>query len=303
MADRNRDKPLVLMVDDEQDIREMARTYFEEVHGHRFVAANSFEEAVAVIHDSTGQIVAFIDIHLRGKKSGLDLLRYIQDNASHRVVAYAFTGEASLLVEAKALQAGAINVFHKAVDEIDRLVVYAEESLVSRLVRRWAEDDLTGLDNFHGFRRAVKAELKASRDRREGPYPPVSALLFIDADRFKAINDTHGHLAGDMALKAIATVLRANVRPTDHICRKGGDEFLAWLPWADEKKAVAVGEQIARAVAETPLMTEAGTPVGISVSVGAAEITRDQIGEDVDAALDDLIARANRSEMLVKARR
>lgn len=298
-----RDKPLVLMVDDEQDIREMARTYFEEVHGHRFVAANSFEEAVAVIHDTTGQIVAFIDIHLRGKKSGLDLLRYIQDNASHRVVAYAFTGESSLLVEAKALQAGAINVFHKAVDQIDRLVVYAEESLVARLVRRWAEDDLTGLDNFHGFRRAVKAELKASRDRQDGHHPAVSALLFIDADHFKAINDTHGHLAGDTALKMIATVLRGNVRPTDHVCRKGGDEFLAWLPGADETKAIAVGEQIAKAVAETPLITEAGTTIQVSVSIGAAEVTRQDIGEDIDSALDDLIARANRSEMLVKARR
>ena len=303
VADTTRDKPLVLMVDDEQDIRDMARVYFEEVHGHRFVAANSFEEAVAVIHDTTGQIVAFIDIHLRGKKSGLDLLRYIQDNASHRVVAYAFTGEASLLVEAKALQAGAINVFHKAVDQIDRLVVYAEESLVSRLVRRWAEDDLTGLDNFHGFRRAVQAEMKAARDRQNDRFPPISSLLFIDADQFKAINDTHGHLAGDMALKTIAAVLRANLRPTDHICRKGGDEFLAWLPGAEEKKAIAVGEQIAKAVSEAPIETEAGVKVPISVSVGASQITSDQIGEDIDTALDDLIARANRSEMLVKARR
>jgi diguanylate cyclase (GGDEF)-like protein len=298
-----REKPVVLMVDDEEQIREMAKTYFEEVHGHHFIAANSFEEAVRVIHDTPGQMVAFVDIHLRGgKKSGLDLLRYIQDNAAHRVVAYAFTGEQSLLVEAKALQAGAINVFHKSVDQIDRLVVYAEESLVSRLVRRWAEDDLTGLDNFHGFRRAVKAELAASRDRKES-HAAVSSLLFIDADDFKGINDTYGHLIGDMALKEIARVLRGNVRPTDHLCRKGGDEFLVWLSGADEHRAVEVGEHLRKAISASSLRTETGTPITFSISVGASEIRREAIGADLDQVLEDLIVRANRSEMVMKARR
>lgn len=297
-----KDKPVILMVDDEEEIRQMARMYFEEVHGHPFVAANSFEDAVGVIHDTPGQLVAFVDIHLRGRKSGLDLLRYIQDNASHRVVAYAFTGESSLLVEAKALQAGAINVFHKSVDQIERLVVYAEESLVSRLVRRWAEDDLTGLDNFHGFRRAVKAEMAASRDRKDS-HPPVSSLLFIDADKFKGINDTFGHLAGDMALKEIARILRANVRPTDHLCRKGGDEFLVWLSGADETAATEVGQHLRDAIAATKLVTESGQAIPVSVSVGASQIRREEIGPDVDLMLEDLIARANRNEMVMKARR
>lgn len=296
-----KDKPVILMVDDEEEIREMARMYFQEVHGHQFVAANSFDAAVGVIHDTPGQLVAFVDIHLRGSKSGLDLLRYIQDNASHRVVAYAFTGEASLLVETKALQAGAINVFHKSVDQIERLVVYAEESLVARLVRRWAEDDLTGLDNFHGFRRAVKAEMAASRDRED--HPPVSSLLFIDADKFKNINDTYGHLAGDMALKEIARVLRANVRPTDHLCRKGGDEFLVWLSGADEESALEVGRHLTEALAASTLKTETGTPIPVSVSVGASQVRREEIGPDVDQVLEELITRANRHEMVMKARR
>ena len=296
------DKPVVLMVDDDQEIREMAQTYFEEVHGHHFVAANSFDEAVRVIHETPGQMVAFVDIHLKGgKKSGLDLLRYIQENASHRVVAYAFTGETSLLVEAKALQAGAINVFHKSVDQIDRLVVYAEESLVSRLVRRWAEDDLTGLDNFHAFRRAVLAEMTSARDRHERQHPSVFSLLFIDADRFKAINDTHGHLAGDMALREIARVLRGSVRPTDHLCRKGGDEFLVWLPGADERKALEVGQEIQKAIAATTIRTESGDAIGFSVSVGTGQVGREDIGDDVEQVLEGLIARANKHEMDEKA--
>lgn len=298
------EKPVVLMVDDDQEIREMATTYFQEVHGHHFITANSFDDAVRVIHDTPGQMVAFVDIHLKGgRKSGLDLLHYIQENASHRVVAYAFTGETSLLVEAKALQAGAINVFHKSVDQIDRLVVYAEESLVSRLVRRWAEDDLTGLDHFHAFRRAVLAELTAARDRHDPKHPAVFSLLFIDADKFKAINDTHGHLAGDMALKEISRILRANVRPTDHLCRKGGDEFLVWLPGAEEAKAMQVGEQIQAAVASTSVKAESGEPISFSVSIGASQITHEEIGDDVTQALEGMIARANRKEMGMKAAR
>lgn len=296
------DKPVVLMVDDDQEIREMAKTYFEEVHGHHFIAANSFDEAVRVIHETPDQMVAFVDIHLKGgKKSGLDLLRYIQENASHRVVPYAFTGETSLLVEAKALQAGAINVFHKSVDQIDRLVVYAEESLVSRLVRRWAEDDLTGLDNFHAFRRAVVAEMTAARDRHDRQHASIFSLLFIDADRFKAINDNYGHLAGDMALKEIARVMKASVRPTDHLCRKGGDEFLVWLPGADQAKALEVGREIQAAITGTSIQSESGEPISFSVSVGASEVTRDEIGADVEQVLESLIVKANKSEMDEKA--
>lgn len=296
------EKPVVLMVDDDADIREMAQTYFEEVHGHHFVAANSFDEAVRVIHDTQGQMVAFVDIHLKGgRKSGLDLLRYIQENASHRVVAYAFTGETSLLVEAKALQAGAINVFHKSVDQIDRLVVYAEQSLVSRLVRRWAEDDLTGLDNFHAFRRAVIAEMTSARDRQERQHPAVFSLLFIDADRFKAINDNHGHLAGDMALKTIAQVLRRSVRPTDHVCRKGGDEFLVWLPGADETKAAEVGRDVQKAISESVITAESGETIQFTVSVGTGQVKREDIGDDVEQVLETVIAQANKREMDEKA--
>ena len=214
---------------------------------------------------------------------------------------YAFTGETSLLVEAKALQAGAINVFHKSVDQIDRLVVYAEESLVSRLVRRWAEDDLTGLDNFHAFRRAVVAEMTAARDRHDRQHASIFSLLFIDADRFKAINDNYGHLAGDMALKEIARVMRTSVRPTDHLCRKGGDEFLVWLPGADQAKALEVGREIQAAITGTSIQAESGEAISFSVSVGASEVTRDEIGADVEQVLESLIDKANKSEMDEKA--
>lgn len=296
------EKPVILMVDDDEEIRSMARTYFQEVHGHAFVAANGFEDAVRVIHDTPGQMVAFVDIHLKGdSKSGLDLLRYIQEFASHRVVPYAFTGETSLLVETKALQAGAINVFHKSVDQIDRLVVYAEESLVARLVRRWAEDDLTGLDNFHGFRRAVLAELTTARDRPDEKHPEVFSLMFIDVDRFKQINDNHGHMIGDEALKAIASALRKSVRPTDHLCRKGGDEFLVWLPGADEGRAREIGEALRGEVASHAVENEDGEPVSFTVSVGAAQLQRDEIGDDVDETLEELIVKANKKEIDAKA--
>jgi diguanylate cyclase (GGDEF)-like protein len=129
----------------------------------------------------------------------------------------------------------------------------------------------------------------------------VFSLLFIDADRFKAINDTHGHLAGDMALKEIARVLRGSVRPTDHLCRKGGDEFLVWLPGADERKALEVGEEIQKAIAATTIRAESGDAIGFSVSVGTGQVGREDIGDDIEQVLEGLIARANKREMDEKA--
>lgn len=303
------EKPTVLMVDDEEGIRETARSYFEEVYGHRYIAAQSFDEAVKTIHETPGEMVAFVDIHLKGdKKSGLDLLSYIQENASHRVVAYAFTGEKSLLVEAKALAAGAINVFHKDVDGYDRLVNYTESSLVSRLLKRWITDDLTGLYNFEGFKKSARAELSVARDRggdseNEGKYPSVFSLLFIDLDRFKKVNDEYGHLVGDEVLKAVAGALATHIRPTDHLCRKGGDEFLVWLPGLDEKQAREKATELQNLIELVSVETAVGSSINLSVSVGLSTIAREEIHkDDTGLTLKYMISQANKEEMENKQR-
>jgi two-component system, cell cycle response regulator len=106
----------------------------------------------------------------------------------------------------------------------------------------------------------------------------------VDADHFKALNDSHGHAAGDAALRALADRLRERLRAEDVVGRFGGEEFVIGLPDAGAVGAAGVAEDVRRAVAEHAL-TIPGHTLGLTVSVGWAA------WDDED--LDQLIARAD----------
>ena len=109
------------------------------------------------------------------------------------------------------------------------------------------------------------------------------ALLFLDINDFKAINDTHGHTAGDQVLCEIARRLKACVRATDTVARMGGDEFTVLLTDIDTPQAVAEAvAQILKALGE-PLSAEFGALSMPSCSIGVACYPAD--GEDADALL------------------
>ena len=124
-------------------------------------------------------------------------------------------------------------------------------------------DPLTGLLNRRAFERALDQHL--ARVRR---YGVQGALLMIDLDGFKAVNDQHGHETGDAMLAGVAERLRARLRASDVVARLGGDEFAALLPAADRAEA----EHVARIAVEVvrDLSPAAGPPV--TASVGAAVI-------------------------------
>jgi len=134
-------------------------------------------------------------------------------------------------------------------------------------------DELTGLPN----RRSVLRQLEAliSRGRRHGH---DLALLMIDADHFKAVNDRHGHAAGDAALRALADRLRERLRTEDVAGRFGGEEFVIGLPDADPEGAAAVAEAVRAAVRARPL-TVAGRELTLTVSVGWATWEDDDLGQ------------------------
>jgi two-component system cell cycle response regulator len=143
-------------------------------------------------------------------------------------------------------------------------------------------DELTGLPN----RRSVLRQLEAliSRARRHGH---SLAVLMIDADHFKALNDRHGHAAGDEALCALADRLGERLRAEDVVGRFGGEEFVIGLPDATAAGAAAVAEDVRAAVAEHP-MTIAGQALTLTVSVGWApwhDETLEQLLALADGAL------------------
>ena len=125
-------------------------------------------------------------------------------------------------------------------------------------------DTKTGLLNAGAWQQEADRELvRATRENQ-----PL-AVLMIDLDHFKAFNDTHGHLAGDQALTAVAQSLTAVLRVYDKLGRFGGEEFAVVLPSTDQDEARRVGERLRRAVAELPI-PGVDPEARLTVSIGAA---------------------------------
>jgi len=292
---RTAEKPVVLMLDDHGDTLLLAKEAFEGVHGHEFVGVSTVEEAMKALHDATGNVVAFVDIHISGsKKNGFDLLTYIQQNLPFKVVPYAYTGDTSLTVEIKALRAGAINVFHKTVDPLDRLVAYAEESLVGRILKKAVLDELTHVSRFSFFQHQAITGMKTARERKDDKHPSEFSLLVINPKDMKNVNNTHGILEGDKVLGMIARIVKGNVRPSDPICRKSGDKFLIWLPGVDRGTALDIGEKISRWVCTTPVKTDCGSEIFMEIEYAATHLSREDISEDEAQQLDQLIGEVYR---------
>ncbi len=150
-------------------------------------------------------------------------------------------------------------------------------------------DGLTGLANRRRFLEALEHEVQ--RHRRYGT--PL-ALVSIDVDRFKRVNDTWGHAVGDAVLRALSAICRAEVRDVDTVGRIGGEEFAVLLPDTAPEEAMAVAERLRVAVQAAPLLTAAG-PLSVTLSLGVAA------SPPCDGA-DALLREADRALYRAKAR-
>ncbi len=143
-------------------------------------------------------------------------------------------------------------------------------------------DSLTGLAN----RRKIHDLLLATHAQAER-YGSRFSIAMLDVDSFKHLNDTHGHPAGDAALRQIARLLKEQTRAADFVGRYGGDEFLLVLPETSPAEAIAQGENLRAALAMRPYVTVAGEIIPIHVSIGVAGYPETAGGpEDVIAAAD-----------------
>lgn len=137
-------------------------------------------------------------------------------------------------------------------------------------------DALTGLRNRRYVRRHLDSLLRSGT---------TAAVLLMDVDRFKPLNDRYGHAAGDAALKEVAARLREHLRAVDVVARYGGEEFLVVMAGAMEEEASAVADRLRAAIADAPVSIGT-TALPITMSIGVA-VTRGQ------AASDGLIAAAD----------
>lgn len=150
-------------------------------------------------------------------------------------------------------------------------------------------DPLTGIGN----RNALLRHLQIERERHERNRQPCCVAV-IDLDRFKAINDAAGHLAGDTILRSIASLLAASVRPYDVAFRYGGDEFIVCLPNTDLRLAWSVVERLRLKIAGWEVPLRNGEVVASTVSIGVAPLTSDRSVEDTLELADRALYAAKR---------
>jgi diguanylate cyclase (GGDEF)-like protein len=149
-------------------------------------------------------------------------------------------------------------------------------------------DSLTGV-----FNRYWMDEMLARLMERSRVGGTKLSLLLIDIDHFKQLNDRHGHVAGDYALRSIAICLRSALRPTDLLARYGGEEFVVLLPGASLARAREVAERLCAVARAASIVHPSGHRLpGVTVSVGAAQLPASGTAEAFIEAADEALYRA-----------
>jgi diguanylate cyclase (GGDEF)-like protein len=173
-------------------------------------------------------------------------------------------------------------------ETIGRIVMFQDNTETSRLLVRLKElatlDSLTGISNRRNFMDQANRQI-ALLARGGKPM----AFVLLDLDNFKKLNDTHGHLAGDEALRLVAKALSAQVRPGDVVARFGGEEFICILSEASPEAAPAVAERIRAAIEGISIPLEGGSFARVTASLGVECVGTVSGNESIDA----LLARAD----------
>lgn len=159
-----------------------------------------------------------------------------------------------------------------------------QDRLVAQLRRQAAIDPLTGLVTRRVLDEATLAAITGAGAQ------VGTALVMIDVDRFKVINDTYGHAVGDDALSHIAGLLSNNSRLEDVVARMGGDELAVLMPGCSYEVAVRRAQELVALISNSPLLLPGGASVALSISAGASFVPQDGglprgLYADADAAL------------------
>ena len=259
--------------------------------GYEVLLAKDGDEAWEIMKQDDCPTLAILDWLMPGL-DGVEVCRRIRQR--HRepyvyIVMVTIRGETNSIV--RGLETGADDYLAKPFDpaelrvrlragrrllELQERLIEAREALKHRATRDW----LTGLSNRSEILEILEQEI--ARARRGGE--PFTVLM-ADLDRFKSVNDTYGHMAGDSVLREVAKRFSLSVRPYDKVARYGGEEFLFILPSCKGDKGMRLGERVRASIETKPIDTPSGF-IGITLSIGVAS------SEDIAAQTTDAIISA-----------
>lgn len=151
-------------------------------------------------------------------------------------------------------------------------------SLVEESQRLAHYDPLTGIMNRRAFVERLSSELERARD-----HGGALSFMLLDVDHFKAINDTHGHKAGDRVLEEMGRLIPSVLPPKAAVARWGGEEFVVFLPGLTRSEALLVAERLRGAVEQREIQTDKGLSLSVTVSIGVADMLR---GEPLESLVE-----------------
>jgi two-component system, cell cycle response regulator len=288
----------VLVVDDSAIVRRIIVAYLRAA-GHQVEEAPDGAEALEKL--GTGRFdVVLTDLQMP-VLDGFGLLDGIRSRSLDTEV-IVLTSSEDMESAVRALRSGAHDFLKKPPSGALEVVLTVERAAEKKRLRETnvrlmrelealsRRDALTGLFNRRVFDETLLEE--TIRSRR---YQLALSLVILDLDHFKAINDRHGHPAGDSVLKLFAGIARAQTREADTLCRYGGEEFAILLAHTPLDGAMDVARRLVATTAKTPFVVGEAS-LGVTVSAGVAGLhASDESGQALLAAADAALYEAKRT--------
>lgn len=261
----------ILLIDDDRLQFRLTQAQFGQFQSDTYALewSATYEEGLVKLMGG-GYAACLLDYQL-GDRDGLELIREAVAAGCRTPIIF-LTAETSERVDTAAMNAGALDYLVKGElnpRALERSLRYALKlgDTLEQLRRLATCDQLTGLLNRREFDRILAEE--AERCRR---FDRPLALLMIDLDHFKDINDAHGHPAGDVVLQGLARRLKEELRTIDRLARYGGEEFAVILVETPPAAALETAQRLRAAVQRAPFALPVGPALALTISAGVAVI-------------------------------